>query len=143
MPGENHLGFPLIELLVVVLIIGILSAVALPQYEKAVFKSRLAEVMVNTKTIKNCFDMYVPANGLPASGQQVYLKNMGCAAELTGGEWKTDTRYETEYFIYGDMECGNDGCRFYVSDGGLPSNNNFVADNCYALTPTCYTQKKP
>ncbi len=44
-------GFTLLELMVTVLIIGILAAVAMPEYEKAVEKSRAAEAMTLGKAI--------------------------------------------------------------------------------------------
>lgn len=55
-------GFTLIELLVVVLIIGILSSVALPQYQKAVLKSRTAEAWTNLKNLNMAANAYCLEN---------------------------------------------------------------------------------
>ena len=80
-------GFTLIELLVVVLIIGILSAVAVPQYQKAVVKSRFAEAFVNLKTLSQAMKI-CQLEGLEM-----------CAA---GDKYSIDIPHETENFIYGN-----------------------------------------
>ena len=51
-------GFTLIEVLVTILIIGILSSIALPQYQKAVMRSRFAQMVVANNAIYNAQLVY-------------------------------------------------------------------------------------
>ncbi len=62
MTTKTH-AFTLIELLVVVLIIGILSAIALPQYQKAVEKARATQALTLLKAFDQAENAYYLANG--------------------------------------------------------------------------------
>ena len=85
-------GFTLIELLVVVLIIGILAAVALPQYTKAVEKSRTAEALTLMGDIMTGERIYQLAN----SGYTTDLSKLDI--EMPGLTGTTPSSFTTKNF---------------------------------------------
>ena len=95
----SKVAFTLIELLVVVLIIGILAAVAVPQYQKAVFKAHMAEAFTNLRTLANA----VHVCELAHNGKVIFSENP-CVdvdnLDIELGEKKND-RLETDSFLYG------------------------------------------
>ncbi len=83
-------GFTLIELLVVVLIIGILAAVAVPQYQKAVEKARAVEAISALTSIMKGVELYMLANG---SGVPTFDQ-----LDISVGDKFNDSTVWTQYY---------------------------------------------
>ena len=72
-------GFTLIELMIVVAIIGILAAVAIPSYQNYTKKAKFTEIVQATSPMKEAIDECVQSQGL-AAGAAV----SGCAPNSNG-----------------------------------------------------------
>ena len=89
-------AFTLIELLVVVLVIGILAAVALPQYQRAVEKARLTEAVTNLRVIANAHQLYYLANGEYLRTEDMDKLDITIPGTVVGSQ----NRVTTVYFKY-------------------------------------------
>lgn len=104
-------GFTLLELLVVVLIIGILVAVAFPQYQVAIDKAEYVQLMSDVDAVKKAEEIYFMANG-------DYTKDLHDLDIELMGYGDPDGRPSMEH-SYWNNHCYNGHCGYLEMKGAI------------------------
>ena len=82
MKKQAQAGFTLIELMIVVAIIGILAAVAIPAYQDYVAKSKFAAALAEVSSAKTAFDVALNDGEVPGTAP-ADLAGLGLATAAT------------------------------------------------------------
>ena len=119
-PLFNKEAFTLIELLVVVLIIGILAAIALPQYQKAVEKARAMEAIAILKILRDQQALCFLEHGIDDN-----------RCEQGDGENNLFTMADVKLNITGapDPDCGSPFCGPTSNDFSYELDGNLIYAN--------------
>ncbi|MEA3499638.1 MAG: type II secretion system protein [Candidatus Marinimicrobia bacterium] len=93
---RNQNGFTLVELMIVIVIVGILAAVAVPIYQSNINKAKTSECDAALGTIRTSLRVYYAEyNGYPVTSANVIdISNLGITGTALQGKYFDSTAYK-------------------------------------------------
>ena len=122
-------GFTLIELMIVVAIIAILAAIAIPQYKKFQLKSKTSEAKTNLGAIKTCEEAYAAEHDVYLSANWTPTTAIGTSKRA----WEVNPGFNSIGFRPAGMVYYNYGVGIGTAAPSALTNNN-VTDGTVDIT---------
>ncbi len=88
-------GFTLVEILIVVVILGILAAIVIPQFTEASTEAKTSSLCTDLQTMRSQIELYKIQHNdnLPGSGGATFIEALTGQTEIDGDVWVAGTAY--------------------------------------------------
>jgi len=122
-------GFTVIELMIVIVIIGVLAVFAIPQYNKYIARTQVAEAFAMLGSVKQALTLYYQENG--EFPQHTHFNNRAKAVGiLKRDQWASATDYIWRLFI-----TNRNGRVRVIFKGHLQGVNKLIASRRFEFWP--------
>jgi type II secretion system protein G len=119
---RNRKGFTLIELLIVVVIIGILAAIAIPKFANTKDKAKLASLKTDLRNIESTQEAYLSDSGFYSSDNSAFQASQGNTIAITNA----DSSGYTATVTNNSISSGNKTCHVDVGSAAATTADDGV-----------------
>ena len=92
---KTRSGFTLVEILIVVVILGILAAIVIPQFTEASTEAKTSSLCTDLQTMRSQIELYKIQHNdaLPGAGGATFIEALTGQTEVDGDVWAAGTAF--------------------------------------------------
>jgi type IV pilus assembly protein PilE len=139
---RRHQGFTLIEVMIVVAIVAVLAAIAIPSYTDYVRRSQVTEAFSTASTVRIKMEQYFQDNRQYLGGCQSAIVKPSWSPAPAGSRFTYACRDDANTFLFTATGTGPIANFAYTLDQTNAKTSTFPSTSGWVSSTTCWVSKK-